>query len=168
MNSRAPSGGDDDRREVSGGGERDHARVRVDLGVDERRELRGLDLLDERVEVADHRARAGAGDRQRAHRAAQLPHRRRRRQPASDHVADDHPDPPAVERERVVPVAADLELLARGLVERRDAEALVARRLARQQALLQRVRDRPGLLLQALDVSRARRSRSRAASSSRS
>ena len=94
---------------MPGGGERHRARARVDLGVDERRGLRGLERLDERVEMAEHRARPDAGDRQRAHRAAQLAHRRRGLQPAPDDVADDDPDPVAGEHEGVVPVAADLQ-----------------------------------------------------------
>ena len=53
---------------------------------------------------------------ERRERGPQLPHRRGRREPMADDVADGHRDTAVRERERVVPIPTDLERGAAGLV----------------------------------------------------
>ena len=131
---------------TSGGGcpaaaQRDAAGRGLDVRVDERREARGLDLVDERVEVVEQRRRGHPRAGERAHGAPQLPHRARGGDAAPDDVADADRDAAVGQRERVVPVAAHLEMRHRGAVGGRDLVARVGRQRAREQALLQRARD---------------------------
>ena len=80
---------------------------------------------------------------ERAHGAPQLPHRARGGDAAPDDVADADRHAAVRQRERVVPVAADLEMLHRGAVGGRDLVARVGRQRPRQQARLQRAARRP-------------------------
>jgi hypothetical protein len=128
---------EDDRRGVAGGRERDLARG-LDLGVGERGVAGGAHLLDEGVEVSEHGGGCEAGGGQRADGAAELSHRGGGEQPTTDHVTDRDADPPGREPEGVVPVAADLQILDRGVVIGRHLEPGVHERISGEQAALQR------------------------------
>jgi hypothetical protein len=71
--------------------------------------------------------------------AAQLAHHRGRRGALPHDVADDDRDPPAVEDEHVVPVAAGAAARRRGQVARRQVQPLVLGQRRGEQAVLQRV-----------------------------
>ena len=125
---------------MAGRGAAHHAGPRVDLGVDDRGVARGGELLDERVEVREHLGGPEVGAGERPHGAAQLAHRARRAEPAADDVADGDADAPARQRERVVPVAADLEVLHGGAVDRGELDAGIDGRRGGEQAALEDVR----------------------------
>ena len=83
-----------------------------ELGEDEGGHL--ADSMAARVSVkrGEHRRGPEAGRGERADRAAQLAHRRRRRDPPADDITHDEPDGhPLIEPEDVVPVAAHLSPL---------------------------------------------------------
>ena len=85
--------------------------------------------------------RAVALERVGADRVAQRAERRRRRQALARHVAHDEQHAPAGQRDRVVPVAADLGLRRRRQVARAERDARQRRQRLRQQAALQRLGD---------------------------
>jgi hypothetical protein len=128
--------------------ERDPAAVRVDLRIGDRRVARCLDLVDERVQVAEHRGRLQVRAGQRADGAAQLSHRAGRDKAPADDVSDDDADPAPRQLEGVVPVAADLEVLDRRVIQRCHLEPRVPQGGAGQQAALERVRDVTCLLME--------------------
>ena len=80
-------------------------------------------------------------ERERAHPVPELRHRRGRLDALPDDVADDEPEPAVGERQRVEPVAADVDRGRAGEVERGDAYALHRRHGLREDAPLQRLRD---------------------------
>ena len=75
---------------------------------------------------------------ERPERVAQLPHQYRGRDSASGHVSDGEVEDPVGPANRVVPVAADLETHAAGVVAPGELEALDDRELLGQQAPLER------------------------------
>ena len=70
------------------------------------------------VQPLEQDRRVALDQRVRAHGAAQLAHRRRGADAAAGHVAHDQQQPAALQRDRVVPVAADLGPRAAGQVAR--------------------------------------------------
>ena len=82
-----------------------------------------LDLLRELVEPAEQLGHALDDEPERAHRAPQLAHRRRRLNAVADDVADRDEDTPVLALDQVVPVAADLELGGAGEVAHRRGHA---------------------------------------------
>ena len=85
----------------------------VDVGIRHRRVPSGLALIHERVEVPEHRGGSEPCTGEGAHGTAQLAHRACGGDAAAHDVTDDDRDPVIGERERVVPVTADLEVLDR-------------------------------------------------------
>ena len=89
------------------------------------------------LEGVQQRGRLGAHVGERARRAPEAAHRRRRVEAAPDDVAHDHADAPVAQREHVVPVAADLEAAGGREVAHRDVDVLEVREPRRQQRALQ-------------------------------
>ena len=103
----------------------------------------------EAVQPLGHRAAVVGLHEDRAQRAAHLAHRRGRLDAAPDDVADDDRHAPAGQRDRVVPVAADLGAVVAGLIARGERDAGHLRQAGRQQRALQLLGDPPLLLVQA-------------------
>ena len=140
-------GGHEQRRRVPRAGVAELARRQVELGVGEGGHAGRLDLLDEPVQPRQQPARThlGAGDR--AHGAAQLAHRARRREAATDDVPHAQGQQPVGGEEGVVPVASDLQQLHPGPVGRGHGEARVGRRRDGQERALQLVGHARALLV---------------------
>ena len=150
---------DEPRWRVAGvrGGEL--AGLRVEDGVDHRQELAERDLLDDDVVRAREERpglRIGAGER--AERELRHRHVRRGLDPLADHVADAHGDPPVLEREDVVDIAAHVDLRRR-LVDVADLETRNFGERAREERSLHRLGEVALLLRQAGVVDREPRLR---------
>ena len=114
-------------------------RVEIDHGVGHRDEAAIVEMLGEQaVDLDQQLPRRSLGVAQREHQPLQLGHVQRGGRALARDVGDQHAELPRAELEEVVVVAADL---ARRLAEVRDVEAGDARRLDRQQRLLNLARD---------------------------
>ena len=119
-------GGENQHRRVAGRGVLDLARGRIEHHVADRREVGRPRTCEEPVEPAQkHAGRLGVLC-ERPERGPHLPHRGGRGETVADDVADREADPPVRELERVVPVTADLEHVAAGLVVRCEREPRAA------------------------------------------
>ena len=108
---------------------------RVDDHVTHRREVRRPAPGEEAVQALEQLARAGRVVCEGSERRSHLPHRRGGSEPVADNVPDRQRDPPVRQLEGVVPVAADLEHVAAGLVQRRQRDIRPRRRAAPAAAL---------------------------------
>ena len=115
--------------------------VRLDLQVDQRRHPVPLEV-DQAIEALEHGGRAVPVERICPQRGAQRAHHRGRRQTLPHHVAHRQADPLALQRNRVVPVAAHLSARQ---VASGQLDARYPRQALRQQAALERLRDGLGL-----------------------
>ena len=111
-------------------------------------EILSADLERKLIQTSKDGCRPEALERIGAQRVPELPHGRRRDDPAADHVPDDDPEPSVPERDRVVPVAADLEPGAAGDVACTECVFRRFREPFRQEAALQRLGDRAMPLVQ--------------------
>ena len=139
---------------MAGRDERRLVRDGVEREVDHRREGRVGVLADEAVELRHALGRADLVERDRAHAVAELGHRRGRAHALADDVADDEAEAAVAQRDRVEPVAADVERRRAGQVAHGDLDALHRRQRLRQHAALQRLGDHPLRLVLARPVER--------------
>ena len=124
---RTAVGVEHERRRMTCGRDAGHARLRVDDDVHKRREGRLDHLLGQAVEARHRRRRLHAVERERTQGVPQLRHRRGRLDALSHHVADDEPQAPVGEVERVEPVATDVELRRSGEIACGELHAFDAR-----------------------------------------
>ncbi|CAM5233927.1 hypothetical protein SVIOM74S_07759 [Streptomyces violarus] len=144
-----PVGHPDRRVRMPGPGDVQHAGRRVDLHVHTGREARveGV-LVADAVQEAGGAGEDGVGAVALggigAQGDAELAHQARRPHVMALHITDDQREPPAGQRDHVVPVAADLEAAAGGDVAGGDAHARDALRAEpRQHRALESVGQRP-------------------------
>ena len=121
-------------------GPRDRALRGVDDRVDDREQV--LVVAGELMAVQQRQRVAGVPvpalrEREGAGQGPQLPHRGRRPDAPSGHVADDDPQPSVRHRERVVPVSAHLRAEPGDVVGGRDLDAAHLGEPLRDQATLE-------------------------------
>ena len=99
---------------------------RIDDRVTDGREVRRPAAGEEAVQTLEQLTRPGGVVGEGSQRRSDLPHCRGGSEPVADNVSDRQSDPPVRQFEGVVPVAADLEHVAAGLVQRRQSDVRTA------------------------------------------
>ena len=112
--------------------------------------------LEQAIHSLGRLCRGGPLERRDPERVAEAAHQRRRLDAVAGDVADCHREPVPVERDRVVPVAPDPRLGARGEVAAGYGEAGDGRKRLREEAALERLGDLVLVLVQARVIDRHR------------
>ena len=118
------------------------ARLRVEHGVDRRRERRVEPVAGKAVEPRERRRRLQPLDRDRAQRVSQLPHVRGGLHSLAHDVTHDETEPAVAQLDGVEPVSTDIDALRAGQVTRRDLHPRDTRQHGGQNASLEGLRDR--------------------------
>ncbi len=138
---------DHERRHVPGVREADARVILLHDEVEQRGHLPAVEAPHHAVQAVEHAARRVPLERVRAHRVPELPHQRGGADPVAHDVPHRHPDAAAVERDRVVPVAAHVR--STGHVAGRHLDAVERRKAVGQEAPLEHLHVRQLALVRA-------------------
>ena len=127
---------------MAGGGVLEHTCGWVDDRVTDGREVGGRAAGEKAVQPLEQLAGAGRVVGESGERRSNLPHRRGGSEPVADDVSHRQGNPPVRQFEGVVPVTADLEHIAAGLVQRRHGDIGAIDELCGKECSLQPHRDR--------------------------